>query len=456
MLTFFASITLSTTLVVAADSEHTSFITGPISSGPEATKQCLECHEKQADSVMMSTHWTWSMKQEINGKTVERGKKNAINNFCTSVAGNWPRCTSCHIGYGWKDASFDFKDKTAVDCLVCHDTTGTYVKESTGAGMPGSKVDLLHVAQNVGKPVRDNCGVCHFFGGGGDAVKHGDLDSSMSYPDKATDVHMDAEGNDFSCQKCHTTESHKIAGHAMSVTPGGKDHVGCENCHDQAPHAESRLNAHAGKVACQTCHIPFYAKNIPTKLSWDWSTAGQDLESSLDQYGKHSYMKKKGSFTWGKMVEPEYAWYNGHAGAYMPGDKMDPEKITSLTYPLGDRNDSNAKIYPFKVHRGKQIYDSKNNIFITAKVFGDGGYWKDFDWDKAARLGMQASGLGYSGEYAFASTEMFWRINHMVSPKEQALNCLDCHGDSGRMPWKKLGYDGDPMNSKTSGQTPAN
>ena len=81
------------------------------------------------------------------------------------------------------------------------------------------------------------------------------------------------------------------------------------------------------------------------------------------------------------------------------------------------------------------------------KVFGEGGYWVDYDWDKAARLGMEASGLEHSGEYGFAPTEMYWSINHMVSPKEEALGCLDCHGDNGRMDWKTLGYKGDPMDN---------
>jgi mono/diheme cytochrome c family protein len=49
-------------------------------------------------------------------------------------------------------------------------------------GPPGKKLfkapDLTQIAQHVGKPGRANCGACHFSGGGGDAVKHGDLDSS--------------------------------------------------------------------------------------------------------------------------------------------------------------------------------------------------------------------------------------------------------------------------------------
>lgn len=443
----FLLVWLLASVTLAGAQEHIGFVTGPLNSGPEVTRQCLECHKDAAKQVMHTSHWTWSVEQEVKGKTVQLGKKNALNNFCGSITANEPRCTSCHIGYGWADDSFDFSDSSLVDCLVCHDTTGSYLKEATGAGLPAKKVDLLYVAQHVGMPVRDNCGACHFFGGGGDAVKHGDLDSSMSYPEKKVDVHMNVDGNNFQCQDCHQTKDHQIKGNAMTVTPGGKDHIGCEGCHDQNPHKESRLNQHAGAIACQTCHIPFFAKEVPTKLSWDWSTAGSDKESAVDQYGKHTYSKIKGDFTWGQKVVPAYRWYNGSADAYLVGDKMDPAKVTPLSEPRGSIQEKNAKIYPFKVHTGKQIYDKKLNIFIPAKVFGAGGYWKDFDWDQAARLGMEARGLKYSGEYGFAPTIMYWRINHMVSPKADALRCLDCHGDNGRFNWKELGYPGDPMSN---------
>ena len=172
----------------SAAAPHQEVLKGPYANGPEVTKACLQCHEKEAKDVMKSSHWTWELKQQLPGRTVMRGKKNAINNFCVSIAGNQPRCTVCHAGYGWKDNSFDFKDETKVDCLVCHDTTGTYSK--TVAGEVFENVDLVKVAQNVGKPVRDNCGSCHFYGGGGDAVKHGDLDSSMAYPDKDLDLSL--------------------------------------------------------------------------------------------------------------------------------------------------------------------------------------------------------------------------------------------------------------------------
>lgn len=436
-----------------AATDHTAFVTGPLKSGPDATKQCLECHDKQATDFMKTSHWNWSLEQTVHGKQVKLGKANAINNYCVAVAGNEIFCSTCHAGYGMESIkTFDFNDKTKVDCLVCHDTTGTYTKAPGTGGLPAPTIDLLKVAQHVGKPGRDNCGVCHFYGGGGDAVKHGDLDSSMAYPERKTDVHMASDGNNFQCQNCHETSNHKIPGNALGVSPSGKSHFGCEKCHDAKPHKESRLNQHAAVVACQTCHIPFYAREIPTKLSWDWSTAGKDLPETADANGKPNYMKKKGSFVWGKMVQPEYAWYkDGAFDAYLVGEKIDPTKVTKLTHPTATIKDKDAKLYPFKVHRGKQIYDSKQNIFITPKTYGAGGYWKEFDWDKAARLGMEANpvmqekGIKYSGSYGFAPTEMWWKINHMVSPKGDALKCLDCHGDNGRMQWKALGYSGDPM-----------
>lgn len=434
---------------------HKKRVKGPINEPQDVTRQCLKCHKGAAKDFMKTSHWQWGLKQTVDGKTVDRGKKNAINNYCTSVPSNEQFCAKCHAGYGMTDINtFDFDNPENIDCLICHDTTGRYAKAGNMAGMPSVNIDLLKIAQNVGKPNRDNCGSCHFFGGGGDAVKHGDLDSSMAYPTKEIDVHMDMEGNDFSCIECHQTEDHLISGNSLGVSPGGKTHVSCTQCHDGDVHGESRLNAHLDTVACQTCHIPIYAKELATKIWWDWSKAGEDRQfDEKDEFGHHTYIKKKGEMKYGKNLTPEYRWFNGSATAYHTGDKIDPSKITHLSSPLGDIDDKTAKIYPFKVMRGKQIYDTVNMNLITAKIANEGGYWLDFDWDKAARLGSEATGLPYSGKYAFAETDMYWRLNHMVAPKEQALGCLDCHGDEGRMDWAALGYKGDPMTSQEWSRT---
>ncbi len=449
--------------VVHAHEAHKE-ISGPFATPMAVTTKCLECHEDTAAEVMKTTHWTWSSKEEIAGKGKElRGKQNSINNFCISIAGNWPRCTSCHISYGWKDAGFDFNDKSRIDCLVCHDSTGTYKKPGPGAGMPAGftgnpkfdkkPVDLVKVAQSVGKPGRTNCVSCHGYGGGGDNVKHGDIDSTMKNPTSDIDVHMAADGLNFSCQKCHTTEGHHIKGNAMVVSPGDANHLDCTDCHGGEPHKKSPLNRHTATVACQTCHIPNFAKGMPTKVEWDWSTAGQELDMPVDEYGKDVYAKKKGTFKWGKNIVPAYAWYNGSAGAYLFEEKMDPAKVTRLNYPVGDIRDMKAKIYPFKVHRGKQVYDKEYMYFLTPKVWPGGAdkdeaYWKSYDWNRALVAGAKHKGMKYSGTYGFAPTEMYWRLNHMVAPAKKALTCQDCHGEKGRLDWTGLGYKGDPMKMK--------
>ena len=425
--------------------DHSKLVVGPINSGPEATKQCLKCHESEATDLMQTQHWTWSRKQLVDGKEIDLGKINAFNNFCTATATNRVHCSECHAGYGWRDKSFDFSDKTRVDCLVCHDTTGTYHKDGDNAGEVEKEVDILRVAQNVGKPVRYNCGTCHFFGGGGDSVKHGDLDSTMEYPDKTLDVHMSPDGQDFACQNCHETSHHQISGANLATSADGKGEFGCTRCHDAAPHKQSRLNRHTASVACQTCHIPEFAREQATQMDWDWSTAGQDVK--LSTKANVTYRKTMGTLTWKKNVVPTYAWFNGKAGLYLRGEKIDPTRPTKLAYPLGNIDDAQAKIFPFKVHTGKQIYDTKNNIFITAHIYGKDGFWSTFDWKSAANIGMKSSGLPYSGEYGFAPTAMYWRVDHQVAPKDQALQCLDCHGDKGRLDWKGLGFGGDPMDN---------
>lgn len=447
---------------------HADYVgNGPFKNGPEVTKKCMECHEAETKAFMKSVHWTWAKKQEINGKEIEYGKKNALNNFCVAVPSNWPRCTSCHAGYGWKDGNFDFTKAENVDCLVCHDTTGSYKKFPAGAGHPaypgedkkfGGKpwpaVDLVKVAQSVGKPTRAACGSCHFYGGGGDRVKHGDLDSSLAMPTAEIDVHMGGKAQ-MTCQSCHKGgKDHAIKGEALSVSVGsGKRIMGCTDCHKEQPHKSAFYNKHAKKIACQTCHIPTFAKAKPTKTWWDWSTAGKDVKPEdvkKDKYGEKLYDKMKGDFTWEKDVVPTYFWFNGTVERVLMGDKIDPSKVVRLSAAKGDRKDPDAKLFPFKVMRGKQPYDSVNNTVAVVNSFGpptsETAYWVKYDWDKAIAAGMKAADQPYSGKYGFIETSMVWAVNHMVAPKDKSLKCNDCHGDKGRMDWIALGYKGDPKN----------
>ena len=422
--------------------DHSTFFQEEFIDGPSVTKACLECHKDASHEVMKTAHWNWQGEEVIvpgHDQPVRSGKKNVINNFCIGVESNWPSCTKCHIGYGWEDESFDFGNQELVDCLVCHDNSGLYEKKGKGAGLPGDEVDLLVSARSVGRPTRNNCGQCHFQGGGGNAVKHGDLDNTLLFPHEGIDIHMGREG--FECIDCHQTKEHLISGRSISVSVDKNNRTSCVDCHDQKPHNNLRLDLHTNRVACQTCHIPEFGVEEPTKMTWDWSEAGQDLDIT----DKHEYMKIKGRFTYENKVIPEYYWYNLKSSRYLLGDIINPDESTKIAYPLGEINDKSSKIWPFKVHRGKQIYDKNNKYFLVPNVAGKDAYWKKFDWDVAARNGSKVTGLDYSGEFDFAPTEMYWPLSHMVTEKSKALQCNDCHGTNGRMNWEALGYEMDPL-----------
>ncbi|MDP2793407.1 MAG: tetrathionate reductase family octaheme c-type cytochrome [Sulfurisoma sp.] len=436
-------------------------------SGPDVTKACLSCHTEAAKQVHRTKHWTWEFLNPGNQQKL--GKKNVLNNFCISISQNYPFCTSCHVGYGWKDKDFDFASEVNVDCLACHDTTGNYKKAPGKAGHPlyeavesppGSgkfmqPPDLAKVAQKVGKTSRDTCGSCHFFGGGGDGVKHGDMDSSLAAPDKELDVHMDAAGLDFTCGTCHKTSSHDVPGSRYTPTAidkggahlRGKEVKGnpatCVSCHSNAPHKkQERLNTHATKLACQTCHVPEMARGgVATKMSWDWSTAGQ-----RDKDGKHItrkdakghviYESRKGDFVLGEKVKPEYRWFNGQVTYTLLGDKVEKSATpVGINKIGGSPTDGKSLIWPMKVMRGKQPFDPVNKTLVMPHTAGndDIGYWKNLNWEPAIADGMRNVGAPFSGKVDFLSTEMYWPITHMVAPKEKAMACAECHSATSRL-----------------------
>ena len=420
--------------------DHSSLLEQPFATGQEVTQACLDCHPEAAEQVIHTVHWRWQadpVLMEGRAEPVSVGKKNAINNFCIGIQGNWSSCTSCHAGYGWEDANFDFENTANVDCLVCHDQSGGYRKGKSG--IPAEGVDLLASAQSVGLPTRENCGSCHFRGGGGDAVKHGDLDESLYYPDASLDVHMGRY--DFQCIDCHRTRDHVIGGRSISVSVDNANQIACTDCHAQRLHADARINAHTDTVACQTCHIPRVAVKEATKVHWDWSEAG-DPDREEDP---HEYLRIKGSFVYEKNLKPEFRWFNGLAGRYLLGDPVAADGPTLLNPPLGDIKDPSARIWPFKIHEAHQPYDTGHGYLLQPVTSGRGGFWSEFDWDQALRLGSDVTGLPYSGEYGFAETYMYWPQTHMVAPKTQALQCQACHCEGGCLDWEALGYPGDPI-----------
>lgn len=469
------------------DHSHFKPLQGPFTSPEQVTQACLSCHTQAAREVMSTIHWTWKAWNPKTGQMV--GKNEVYNTFCVSPVSNEQFCTVCHAGYGSTDPNkfipFSQRTEDHVDCLVCHDKTQTYRKIPFIGGNPAMEkiavrpgcnevygtdkpyvmpTDLAKVAKSVAAPTRYTCGICHFYGGGGDGVKHGDLDSSLNDPPRALDVHMDAKGLNFSCQKCHQSSDHRISGEHYAITADpesdaymrGGQHNGnaatCQSCHRQEPHkgdgitsalVAATLNMHTRDIACETCHIPEFARGgLPTKMDWNYATAGKLAPNGsplviLDKRGWNTYWGVKGSFQWAENVVPEYSWFNGTERWMHVGDKIRPDQkgVVKVNEIFGDPADGKSKIWPFKIARNNQPYDSETGILAVFHSFGfdEDSYTMSYDWNKAIAAGMKAAHLPYSGHYGFVKTEMYWPIAHMVAPKAQALDCAQCHADNARL-----------------------
>jgi hypothetical protein len=481
---------------------------GPFTSGYAVTAACVGCHPTAATEVMASQHWTWAgptpdlvaadLVTAVNPGDL--GKVNLINNFCIATPSNDKRCDQCHAGYGGDpDASRPQKSARGytaadssiplanrVDCLVCHsDPTAAYAKDPKNFGNPVSTLNLAAAAQDIRKPTRSNCGACHFYAGGGDNVKL--MGSSLKNPTEAIDVHM---GRGMECLDCHAGPAHTFKGSGVH-TPTHTARASCSDCHGTAPHEGkvaangAALDDHTAKVACQTCHIPKFSRGQFGKVSWDWSTAGDNtvgvagvITTKVNDDGTPNpaspssvvtYDYIKGSFVWQKGITPGYRWSNGkstHALASDKGDLVakgltaaDADRI-SLGEPVGGADD--GKIMPFKVMRGRQaVYiDGANSFVPVPNVFGPGSFWGviqavgynyasyDFDgagpiapgagsiealWGKVLSVGAAAAGQVPAGTPPFVRwdgtnpgfdwryTKLFMDINHEVAPKTAAL-----------------------------------
>jgi octaheme c-type cytochrome (tetrathionate reductase family) len=474
------------------------------------TGQCLVCHGKIGDDVMKSAHWKW--KGTVSGiaglEGTVHGKVDMINNFCQAVPSNEGRCSQCHIGYGWTDQSFDFDNPNNIDCLACHDQTGTYKKVAAPGGTPDPSVDLQAVARSVGEnggvPRRQACVWCHSKAGGDDNVKHGDISSRMGLTalddpnddsddpfDRTEDVHMGVDNathpGGMLCVDCHQADrdgsgnllSHGIAGFMYHSADEGGDMKECADCHGDVAtiHAGTSsevvatLAAHK-RLACQVCHIPAIARKVSTYTDWKWSMAGQDArpaECAAEPVGvgtgtdRGTYNKLKGCFTWATNVRPVLRFYNGKWTRVVMGvnDKnLDTSKPVDLGSPTATYLDADAKIYPFKMMTGNQPFDAVDDTVLVphlwGTVTGPNPYWAKYDWnlalqdssDYSATLASYGGFQAYNGSYKFADTVMLLKVDHEVAPAEQALgygnNCGDCHGGD-QIDWQALGWSGDPF-----------
>lgn len=420
------------------------------SNGEQITQACLSCHSEAAGQFHKTIHWTWLASGDKSD--MRYGKAGySVNNFCLS--GNAMKdkgCLKCHTSWDKKGSS------GTVNCLKCHNSSGFNFTEAfqdikvfQEDGDPETNEIAIDIQDEmkaavsaVTLPTRKNCGDCHFVGGGGDGVKHGDLDTSLVKPNRMLDVHMGVDGKNFTCTRCHTTVEHHIAGRIYTnpavetrkslIEDDLAPKITCVSCHSSTPHQNSsKMNDHTDVVSCQACHIPKYARVNPTKMSWDWTTAGKMKDGKpyeeKGDFGKPVYKSIKGSFVWDKNVVPEYYWFNGSLTSTTADEVIDPAGIVKVSHPVGDRTDKNSRIFPFKFHKGTQPYDKIHKKLLAPMLSGPKGFWTTFNMDEAIKYGQEALGLEYSGEFDYVQTTYAFPITHMVAPKENALACTECH-----------------------------
>lgn len=519
-----------------------------LANGPAVTAECIKCHEADAAQMAGAAHFKWVGPSTLVDGDAAVGKKNNVNNFCIAVASNEKRCTQCHAGYGddTNKAAYNYTGDLAlarVDCLICHanlatsgyakaaatwggadvvstatgcspacTTTQVCVDEGAGPACVAKATQLPKAlkaaAKSVGTPDRLNCGFCHFYAGGADNVKMGDLGSPLKAPTMALDVHMGSTttgGQGMVCVDCHVTVEHKIFGAGVSV---GVDEgrTACTTCHDTAATAFTAITSHRAShlaaIACQTCHIPTFSRGRPTKMDWDWSTAGhKDWSTGATVYDMatdgvanvtlNTYDWMKGNFVWQPDVTPAYRW-SDDKGSHMTildaftaaGTDVDP---IVLAAPTATAATAGAKITPFKEMRATQAAMTNQAFVIVPHLFGPDGFWDAGDatlipprpakiaatmtdaelqvvWNDVLADGafkaLQPTGLAAEvdladGDWFWAKTRMYMNINHEVAPSTTAIGaagCADCHSATPKLPFCEI-YGAGTAPTKVSGVT---
>lgn len=400
-------------------------IPGPFTTSAEANQQCITCHETRADDLRKSIHWNWERERVVNGQTTRSQKATDLTRFALAAAANREACRRCHISTlpgGQQPVSQD--PPTDINCLICHDTTGTYQPEV-------QETELEKIVRAVGKPSARNCRSCHDQQCG----LTPDTDKTIT-----ADVHLQRHG--FTCQRCHPGNGHHEFKRTLAKTTGPTKTEGCASCHTQAPHLLARLNQHATLIGCQSCHIPEYGNNSPAVISWNRLLS--DSKETTYQAGSKRLFDQ--GFILGQHVTPLYFWDNGSERAYTRGEKIQPEQTTLLQGP-GPRTPA-SKIMPFTVQYGTQLYDSKYRYLISPKLSqAEAPFLNTEKRTLSIKEGMDAIRLPYSGQYGFTTTAGYRRLNHGVVAADKALDCMNCHGAGSMFNWQNLGYEKDPWAS---------
>jgi predicted CXXCH cytochrome family protein len=422
---------------------------------------CQQCHKSKFTDMAGAAHYKWEgAYTQINNKaaTTVGGKLNsAVNAYCINIMGNWNGCGACHVGLGAKPGTV--ADATAnIDCFICHSDTYKRVRNATTGlfepDLANMTVTMNQVVQGAQFPTRNACLKCHAKGGGGDALKRGDLALiNGTTNDRNYDVHMATTGANLACQRCHTMTNHHVAGRGSDLRP--KDSTVAVNCSSTKCHSSKTsvtsshttydTSHHVGRVACQACHIPVYGKKAADAVfnsttgfgdqateydrTWvtpEWSVANNRWEPTVHKANN---------------LKPVYAFFNGTSWVSDLNDLpvLDPATgAYKISRPVGAINTAGSKLTPFKYKTSLQPRHIASGKLIALNT---SIYFKTADVAGSIQSGLTNMGLNAADAYDFVKTDEYQMLNHTVSPKAAALACTACHGAAPtHVNLKNMGY----------------
>ncbi len=440
---------------------------------------CIACHQEQALQMFGSVHY-----QEM-GETPQvanidglagkgRNGHRVMNSYCgTPVTSSRATCATCHAGNGRiPSPQLTLEQLNNIDCLLCHQdaykrvpappyetltmpgpdggthTIQTVVEDETGFDfIPDTakmSISIVEAARTVHRPTRASCLRCHAGAGGSDGGKRGDISTVTVNPPLTSDVHMSPQGANLACVNCHNAGGHRVRGRGVDLRPtDSTDPLTCARCHTDRPHGDfaarngTARDVHAQRVACQSCHIPAYAKDVSTEMERDWTEAHFSMTACRGQGGWVP------SEVRASHVVPDYHWFDGTSLANVLGQVPVQNALGEyiLALPNGSVQSPGAKLFPMKVHHSNSARQDDTGLLIPHSTFA---YFTSGNFDLAVQKGMELSGM--NGPASLVPLVEYQTINHGVEAASQALQCGACHasqssGGPVRMDLQgKLGY----------------
>jgi len=407
---------------------------------------CLGCHASAANEVADSTHYRWlgDTPDMLNATGSQQGKlTNAVNSYCINIQGNWPVCGTCHVGRGLRPDD-TAADMTNIDCLTCHNAEYASQRTRLSDGTMGVLAPTDTMVRTIHRPTRENCLKCHANAGGGDGVKRGDLSmATITNADTGFDMHMNTSGPDLDCQSCHVFQNHKTIGKGSDLRPTDDTargaEVSCTTCHTgkdtPGGHSTTKIDDHVARVACQTCHVPVYAK-VATETYRDWRNHHDGSPADATAAPGHPYTEKMAD------LAPVYRFWNRKSDNALLGDNASRTYNSAFdtwptSTPSGDAAD--GKLYPFKYKTAMQPKTTADHRLVALNTYE---YLKvSGNVSTSIIQGLTAMGYPSNEPYEWVMTDTYGLLNHGVSPSSQALQCADCHERIDRMDLQgDLGY----------------